>query len=369
MNRRRSNGRLADWESAQLGHDRTAIGVRPAEAASQWPGRAAIEDQPGLERQAAIQQLKRERRAVILAHNYMTPDIYHGVADFRGDSLALARQAMASDAEVIVVAGVLFMAETAKLLNPDRMVLTPDRRAGCYLADAITPEDIAALRARHPGVPVVCYVNTTAAVKAACDVCCTSANAIAVVQALGVERVIMVPDRNLASYVAQQCDVEVIPWPGTCQVHDRFRPAELAALRRADPQVRVVAHPECRPEVLATADFVGSTAAMADYVARERPRSAILATERSMTDNLALEYPEVGFIRPQYVCHHMKRITLAKIEHSLRYLESPVEIDPAVSQGARRALERMLELSPGREPPSQSHRSDVAALPQTLTAR
>ncbi len=336
-------------------------------------GQATASTRRGLsvdERMAAIRERKRARQAVILAHNYMTPDIYHGVADFTGDSLALARQAMATDAEVILVAGVVFMAETAKLLNPNRIVLTPDRRAGCSLAESITPADIAMLRARYPGVPVVCYVNTSAAVKAASDVCCTSANAPAVVRGLGAERVILVPDRNLAAYVAAQCDVEIIPWPGVCHVHDRFRSSDFPSLRQATPDLRIIAHPECRPDVLATADFVGSTAAMAAYVSRERPAAAMLVTERSMTDNLAIELPDLAFVRPPYVCPGMQRITLAKLERSLRTLRWQVEIEPAVAAGARRALERMLELSPAAGQGQQAERASpstpVLALPQSV---
>jgi quinolinate synthase len=295
---------------------------------------------------AAINELKRQRNAVVLAHNYQTPEIFHGVADFTGDSLALAQQGAKTDADVIVLAGVHFMAETAKILSPEKTVLIPDTAAGCSLAASITAEDVRLLRQRYPGVPVVTYVNTSAAVKAESDVCCTSANAVAVVESLGVDRVIFLPDEYLGKYVAAQTDVEVILWKGHCEVHERFTGAELRAYRREQPDLRILAHPECPPDVLAEADFVGSTAAMIRHVGDTRLASGrlrvVMVTECSMSDNVAVEFPDVEFIRPCNLCPHMKRITLPKILHSLQAMETRVEVDPAVSARARQAVERML---------------------------
>lgn len=265
----------------------------------------------------AILSLKRERNAVILAHNYQTPEIYHCVADIVGDSLALARKAMTVDADVIVLAGVHFMAETAKLLNPDKTVLIPDLEAGCSLADSITAEDVRLMRQRFPGVPVVTYVNTSAAVKAESDICCTSGNALAVVKSLGAPRVIMLPDEYLARNIAAQTKVEIIAWKGRCEVHERFTAADIRELREAHPDVIVLAHPECPPDVVAEADFAGSTAAMSDYVARHRPARVVLLTECSMSDNVAVQHPDVDFVRPCNLCPHMKRITLANIRTAL----------------------------------------------------
>ena len=293
----------------------------------------------------AILRLKRERNAVLLAHNYQTPEIFHTVADIVGDSLALAREAAKTDADVIVLAGVHFMAETAKLLNPDKTVLIPDTRAGCSLADSITPADIRLLRARYPGVPVVTYVNTSAAVKAESDICCTSGNAAKVIASLGVPRVIMLPDEYLAKNVAAQVpDVEVIAWTGHCEVHERFTPEDIREVRNAHPGVVVLAHPECPPEVVAEADFAGSTAAMVDYVGERRPARVVLVTECSMSDNVALQYPDIEFVRPCNLCPHMKRITLANIRRSLERLEHEVTVGPALVGPARRAVERMLQV-------------------------
>ncbi len=290
----------------------------------------------------AILALKRERDAVILAHNYQTPEIFNCVADIVGDSLALAREAMRVDAEVIVLAGVHFMAETAKLLNPDKTVLIPDLRAGCSLAESITAEDVRLMRQRYPGVPVVTYVNTSAAVKAASDICCTSGNARAVIESLGVERVIMLPDEYLAQNVAKETGVKIIAWTGHCEVHERFTAAEVGQLREDHPGLIVLAHPECPPEVVAAADFAGSTAAMAGYVARHKPPRVVLLTECSMSDNVALQNPDVSFVRPCNLCPHMKRITLANIRECLETMRHVVTIDPAVAEPARRAVERML---------------------------
>ncbi len=290
----------------------------------------------------AILRLKAERNAVILAHNYMTPEIFHGVSDIVGDSLALAREATTVEADVIVLAGVHFMAETAKLLNPSRTVLIPDLRSGCSLAESITPADVRELRRQHPGVPVVTYVNTSAAVKAESDICCTSGNAVAVIESLGVPRVIMIPDRFLAANIARQTGVEVITHPGACEVHERFTPADIRQLRADYPQVTVLAHPECPPEVVDEADYAGSTAQMVGFVGRHRPRRVALITECSMSDNVAQQFPETEFVRPCNLCPHMKRNTLAKIRRSLETLTHEVTIDPAVAERARAAVDRML---------------------------
>jgi len=308
--------------------------VRDVIPAVEWPVHA-----PYI---AAINDLKRRRNAIVLAHNYQTPEIFHGVADLVGDSLALARQAADTEAEVIVLCGVHFMAETAKILSPEKTVVIPDARAGCSLAASITAADVRLLRQRYPGVPVVTYVNTSAAVKAESDVCCTSANAVAVVESLGCDRVIFLPDEYLGRWVATQTAVEVILWQGHCEVHERFTAAEIRAFRRRFTDLQVLAHPECPPEVLAEADFVGSTSAMIRHVGEARPRRVVMITECSMSDNVAVEHPEVEFIRPCNLCPHMKRITLPKILRSLERLEDRVEVDPATAARARRAVERML---------------------------
>jgi len=292
----------------------------------------------------AILALKRERNAIILAHNYQTPEIFHCVADIVGDSLALAREAVRTDAGTIVLAGVSFMAETAKLLNPNKTVLIPDLDAGCSLADSITPADVRLLRQRYPDVPVVAYVNTSAAVKAEADICCTSGNARAVVESLGVDQVIMLPDEYLARNVAAQTDVNIIAWTGHCEVHERFTPAEIAELRNAHPGVVVLAHPECPPEVVAAADFAGSTAAMSDYVDQQRPARVVLLTECSMSDNVAAKHPDIDFVRPCNLCPHMKRITLSNIRRALETNQHVVTVDSAIADRARRAVERMLAL-------------------------
>ncbi|MEM7352933.1 MAG: quinolinate synthase NadA [Acidobacteriota bacterium] len=296
---------------------------------------------------AEIQRLKKERGAIVLAHNYQTPEIFHGVADLSGDSLALAQQAMATDAEVIVLCGVHFMAETAKILNPDKTILIPDPLAGCSLADSITGADIRLLRERYPGVPVVTYVNTSAEVKAETDVCCTSANAVEVVESLGVDKVIFLPDEYLGQYVASQTDVELILWKGHCEVHDRFSGDEVRQYRASNPGVVVLAHPECPQDVLAEADYVGSTSGMIGYVGEHQPNRVVMITECSMSDNVAVQHPNVEFVRPCNLCPHMKRITLPKILRSLETMEHRVEVDPAIGARARRAVERMLEVGRG----------------------
>jgi quinolinate synthase len=290
----------------------------------------------------AIMRLKQERNAVILAHNYMTPEIFHGVSDIVGDSLALAREAVDVQADVIVLAGVHFMAETAKLLNPSKTVLIPDLRSGCSLAESITPEDVRALRAAHPGVPVVTYVNTSAAVKAESDICCTSGNAVKVIESLGAPKVIMIPDRFLAANVARQTGVEVIVHPGACEVHERFTPDDIRQVRAENPGITVLAHPECPPEVVDEADYSGSTAQMVKFVDAKRPLKVALITECSMSDNVAQAYPDIEFVRPCNLCPHMKRNTLGTIRHALETLTNEVTVPADVADRARLAVERML---------------------------
>jgi quinolinate synthase len=292
----------------------------------------------------AINALKKERNAVILAHNYQTPEIYNCVADFVGDSLQLAREASKVDADIIVQCGVHFMAETSKILNPEKTVLIPDRRAGCSLAASITGEDVRLLRQKFPGVPVVAYVNTSADVKAEVDICCTSSNALEVVESLGSDRVIFLPDQYLANFVATQTKVKIIAWKGACEVHERFTAEELRRYREGDPSLQIIAHPECPPDVLAEADYTGSTAGMIDWVRKHHPSRVIMVTECSMADNVQVELPDVEFVRPCNLCPHMKRITLPKILDSLVYLKEEVVIDPAIAGRARRAVERMVNL-------------------------
>ncbi len=294
----------------------------------------------------AINELKKQRNAVILAHNYQTPEIFHGVGDIVGDSLALAREAVNVEADVIVLCGVHFMAETAKLLNPTKTVLLPDMLSGCSLADSITGADVRLLKQKYPDIPIVTYVNTSAEVKAESDVCCTSGNAVKVVEGLGVDKVICIPDEYLAKYIAGQTDkVEIIAWKGHCEVHERFTAEEINGYRKNFEGLVVIAHPECPPDVLGAADFVGSTAGMIDYVGQQRPPKVMMVTECSMSDNVAAEYPDVEFIRPCNLCPHMKRITLPGILESLKTLSPEIEVDPGVAADARRSVERMLELS------------------------
>lgn len=295
----------------------------------------------------AIHRLKREQDAVILAHNYMTPEVFHGVADIKGDSLALAREAQHVDAGTIVLAGVHFMAETAKLLNPGKRVLLPDLRSGCSLAESITPQDIAALREQHPGAPVVTYVNTSAAVKAASDICCTSGNAVQIITSLGVDKVIMIPDQYLARNISALTGVEVVTHPGACEVHERFTPLDIVQIRQGHPGVTVLAHPECPPDVVAEADFAGSTADMQRYVEDEQPASVALITECSMSDNIAAQHPDLEFVRPCNLCPHMKRNTLGAIRAALESGAPEINVDAAVAAPARRAIERMLQATPG----------------------
>ncbi len=308
--------------------------VRHHVPAIEWPAYAGDIE--------AILRLKAERNAVILAHNYQTPEIFHTVADIVGDSLALAREAVNTDAEVILLAGVHFMAETAKLLNPGKTVLIADTRAGCSLAESITGADVRLLRQRYPGVPIVTYVNSSAEVKAESDICCTSGNAKKVVESLGSPKVIMVPDEYLAQNIAKQTKVEIIAWKGHCEVHERFTPGDIAELRKSYPGVTVLAHPECPPEVVAVADFTGSTAGMIDYVGQHKPARVALITECSMSDNVAVAHPDLEFVRPCNLCPHMKRTTLPKIRRALETMTHEVTVPDHLAARARAAVERML---------------------------
>lgn len=292
----------------------------------------------------AINTLKVERNAVILAHNYQTPEIFHGVADIVGDSLQLAREAAKVDADVIVQCGVHFMAETSKLLNPSSTVLLPDTGAGCSLAESITAQDVRDLRAKYPGVPVVTYVNTSAAVKAECDICCTSSNAVKIVESLGAPRVLLVPDEFLAQNVNAQTDVDVIAFSGRCEVHERFTAQEIRDYRSGHQGLKVIAHPECPPEVLSEADYAGSTMGMINWVQTQQPEKVMMVTECSMSDNVAVENPNVEFVRPCNLCPHMKKITLQNILQALQYNRHEVHIDPAIAAPARRSVERMIAL-------------------------
>jgi quinolinate synthase len=303
---------------------------------------------------AEINKLKREKDAVILAHNYMTPEIFHGVGDYVGDSLGLAKEAARSDAKIIVQAGVHFMAETSKILSPEKTVLIPDLRAGCSLASSITGADVRLIKQRYPGLPVVTYVNTTADVKAETDICCTSANAVQVVEEAarlwGVDRVIMIPDEFLARNVARQTDIKIIAWKGRCEVHERFTAADILEIKEAYPGAEVLAHPECPAEVIEVSDFTGSTAAMNDYVLTRKPKRVVLITECSMADNVAADAPFTEFVRPCNLCPHMKRITLENIYESLLYGRHEVTVDPAIAERARLAVQRMVDLPPPAVP-------------------
>ncbi|MBT9382657.1 quinolinate synthase NadA [Pseudooceanicola sp. CBS1P-1] len=295
---------------------------------------------------AAINALKAQRNAVILAHNYMTPQIYHGIADVVGDSLQLAIKATEVEAEVIVQCGVHFMAETSKILNPAKTVLIPDMQAGCSLAESITPAGIAEMRRRYPGAPVVTYVNTTAEVKAASDICCTSSNAAQIVAGLDADTIIMTPDKYLAQNVAREVPQKTIVWwDGACEVHEQYTARDLVEFRDWNPGTRIIAHPECPPDVVAEADFSGSTSGIIDYVTREQPERAMLVTECSMASNISDALPGVEFIGPCNMCPHMKRITLEKVLWSLHSLEGAVEVDPEVAAKARVSVERMIDLS------------------------
>ncbi len=299
---------------------------------------------------AAINALKAEKQAVILAHNYMTPEIFHGVGDYVGDSLGLARQAARSDARIIVQAGVHFMAETSKILAPDKIVLIPDLLAGCSLAASITAADVRLIKQRYPGLPVVTYVNTTAEVKSETDICCTSANAVLVVENVarlwGVDRVILLPDEFLARNVARQTDIGIIAWQGRCEVHERFTAQDILDLKAAYPDAQILAHPECPPDVLEVSDFAGSTAAMSDYVQQRKPKQVVLITECSMADNVACDAPDTEFVRPCNLCPHMKRISLQNIYEALLYDRYEVTVDPAIAGRARAAVQAMVDMPP-----------------------
>lgn len=296
----------------------------------------------------AINQLKREKNAVILAHNYQTPEIFHCIADVVGDSLQLAIEASQAEGDVIVQCGVHFMAETSKLLCPEKTVLMPDMGAGCSLAESITAQDVRALREAYPGVPIVTYVNTSAAVKAESDVCCTSSNAVKIVNGLGksgAERVLCIPDEYLAQNIAREADVEVIAWKGRCEVHELFTAEELQQYREDDPGLKIIAHPECKPDVLDEADFSGSTSAMIKWVSDNQPERVMMVTECSMSDNIAVENPQVNFVRPCNLCPHMKQITLPKVLEAMVLNRTEITVDAAVADKARAAVERMIELS------------------------
>ena len=292
----------------------------------------------------AINKLKKEKNAVILAHNYQTPEIYHGISDFSADSLALAVEAAKTKADIIVMCGVHFMAETAKLMSPNKKVLLPDMTAGCSLSSSITGEDVKNLKRKYPGVPVVSYVNTSADVKSETDVCCTSANAVKIVNSLGVRKVIFLPDDYLAKYVASQTDVEIISWKGTCEVHEQFNDEEINEIRKNNPGIKVIAHPECPPDVIQASDFTGSTSGMIKYVKDNQPEKVMMVTECSMSDNVQVDNPNVKFIRPCNLCPHMKKITLPKILDCLQNETNEIIMSKEVIEKARRSVERMTKI-------------------------
>jgi len=320
--------------------------VRDHVTPMEWPAKAQLI--------AEINDLKRQRGAVILAHNYMTPDIFHGVGDYVGDSLGLAREAQRSNASVIVQAGVHFMAETSKVLSPEKTILIPDPLAGCSLASSITGADVRLIKQRYPGLPVVTYVNTTADVKAETDICCTSANAVQVVEwaaaEWGVDRVILIPDEYLARNVAAQTSVGIVAWKGHCEVHKRFTVQDIADMRDAWPDAEVLAHPECPEDILRAADFAGSTAAMTDYVERRRPQRVVLITECSMASNIKGDVPEVEFVGPCNLCPHMRRITLENIRDCLAEMRFEVTVPDDMADRARLAVQRMIDLPPPQTP-------------------
>jgi quinolinate synthase len=325
----------------------------------EWPQFAPLID--------AILRLKEERGATILAHNYMTPEIFNCVGDITGDSLKLAQVAAEAEEDVIVQAGVHFMAETAKILSPHKTVLIPDMEAGCSLAASITGEDVQRIKAAYPDLPIVTYVNTSADVKAYSDICCTSSNAVQVVEAVaakwGVDTVIMIPDEYLAKNVAAQTDIKILTWKGSCEVHEQFTPEDIEDLRAAHPDAVILTHPECPPDVMAKADFAGSTGAMAGYVKDKSPKKAILITECSMSDNVAVENPGVQFVKPCNLCPHMKRITLTGIYEALRDLKHEVTVDPVVAEKARASLQAMLDLPKADKPPHFDTGRDAVNVP------
>ena len=291
-----------------------------------------------------INKLKKDKNAVILAHNYQTPEIYYGVADISADSLALALEAAKTSANIIVLCGVHFMAETAKLMNPQKKVLLPDMKAGCSLASSITGEDVRMLKEKYPGVPVVSYVNTSAEVKAESDICCTSANAVKIVESLGVDKVIFIPDYYLANYVQKKTKVKIISWQGTCIVHEKFSAKEVEDIRKENPGIKIIAHPECPPDVISASDFAGSTSSMVKYVKKNQPKKVLLVTECSMSDNVQVENPNVQFIRPCNLCPHMKRISLNKIFDCLKNESNEIKISHNIAAMARKSVQRMAEI-------------------------
>ena len=291
-----------------------------------------------------INKLKKEKNAVILAHNYQTPEIYHGISDFSADSLALAVEAAKTKADIIVMCGVHFMAETAKLMSPDKKVLLPDMSAGCSLASSITGKDVINLKKKYPGVPVVSYVNTSADVKAETDVCCTSANSLKIVKSLGVKKVIFLPDAYLAKYVASQTDVEIISWKGTCEVHEQFNDEEINEIRKNNPGIKIIAHPECPPDVINASDFAGSTSGMIKYVKDNQPKKVMMVTECSMSDNVQIDNPNVQFIKPCNLCPHMKKITLPKVLDCLENETNEILMSGDTIEKARKSVERMAEI-------------------------
>ncbi len=291
-----------------------------------------------------INMLKKEKNAVVLAHNYQTPEIFHGIADIAADSLALAVEAEKTNADIIVLCGVHFMAETAKLMNPNKKVLLPDMGAGCSVASSITGKDVKMLKEKYPSVPVVTYVNTSADVKAESDICCTSANAVKVVESLGVDKVIFLPDQYLAKYVSTKTKVQIISWVGTCIVHERFSAQEIKDIRKQNPEIVILSHPECPAEVIAASDYTGSTSGMSEYVKKNQPNKVMLVTECSMSDNVQVDNPNVQFIKPCNLCPHMKTITLSKILDCLEKETNEILIPEIISRRARRAVERMIAI-------------------------
>ena len=291
-----------------------------------------------------INKLKKEKNAVILAHNYQTPEIYHGIADFAADSLALAIEASKTKAEIIIMCGVHFMAETAKLMSPSKKVLLPDMKAGCSLSSSITGKDVRLLKEKYPDVPVVSYINTSADVKAETDVCCTSANAVKVVESLGVKKVIFLPDQYLAKYVSSKTEVEIISWKGTCEVHEKFNAKEINDIKDQNPGIVIIAHPECPPDVINASDFAGSTTGMNEYVKKNQPKKVMMVTECSMSDNVHVENPKVEFIKPCNLCPHMKRITLPKILECLENESNEIIIPSDMIEKARLSVEKMIAI-------------------------
>ena len=291
-----------------------------------------------------INRLKKEKNAVVLAHNYQTPEIYHGVSDIAADSLALAVEASKTTADIIILCGVHFMAETAKLMCPEKRVFIPDMKAGCSLAESLTGEDVRLLKKQYPGVPVVSYVNTSADVKAETDVCCTSANAVKVVESLKTDQVIFLPDQHLANYVAKQTKVKIISWKGSCIVHEQFSAKEIKDIRKNNPGIKVIGHPECPSDVLDACDFAGSTGGMIDYVKKNQPKKVMLVTECSMSDNVQSDNPNVEFIKPCNLCPYMKKITLEKILDCLENEKNEIFIEKKIADAARKSVKRMAEI-------------------------